>query len=342
MVDGAVTAHLNNKLDFVGQNLHSIFDARFSRIEVHLGMKSIGNDKHASTFGTDKTVSAKAIFSAVANQGVTHLCGAPVVLNTIVNAPPADTILPLPRVVNVMTAGAAPPPSVLAAMSKLGFRITHTYGLSETYGPSTVCAWKPEWDSLLADSARASMRGRASSTSPGGPRRRGPEDDGAGPGRRHHDGRDRHARERRHEGVPEEPKANAEAFENGWFHSGDLGARHADGYIEVRDRAKDIIIFGGENISSLEVEKAVYLHPAVLEASVVARANEQWGESPTAWTARTRRRWRARFCRERLPGYWVPKSVVFGPLPKTATGKIKKHELRVKAKELGPVRKSRM
>ncbi|KAJ3691407.1 hypothetical protein LUZ61_020571 [Rhynchospora tenuis] len=173
------------------------------------------------------------------------------------------------------------PPSVLAAMCSLGFHVTHTYGLFETYGPSTVYAWKLEWGLLLADE-RARLNAR--------------------------------------QGHLKNPKANAGAFENGWFHSGDLGVKHPEGYIEVKDRAKDIIILGGENISSLEVE-VVYMHPAVLENSVVARADEQWGE---------------------LPGYWDPKSVVFGPFPKTAAGKIKKHELRAKAKELGPVRKSRL
>nr|CAB3501063.1 unnamed protein product [Digitaria exilis] len=316
--------------------------------------KSIALGYTSGTTSNPKgVVSAKAIFSAIANQGVTHFCGAPVVLTTIINAPPADTILPLPRVVDVMTAGAAPPPSVLEAMSKLGFRITHTYGLSETYGPSTVCAWKPEWDSLPADE-RARLHARQ------GIRYVGLEGldvvDTKTMAPVPADGTTMGEIVMRGNGVMKgylkNPKANAEAFENGWFHSGDLGVRHADGYIEVRDRAKDIIISGGENISSLEVEKAVYMHPAVLEASVVARADEQWGESPCAFVTvkdsvdgsdeAVLARDIMKFCRERLPGYWVPKSVVFGPLPKTATGKIKKHELRAKAKKLGPVRKSRM
>ncbi|VAH90105.1 unnamed protein product [Triticum turgidum subsp. durum] len=301
----------------------------------------------------DAFVTAKAIFSAIANQGVTHFCGAPVVLNTLINAPPADTILPLPRVVDVMTAGAAPPPSVLAAMSKLGFRVSHTYGLSETYGPSTVCAWKPEWD-ILPDDERARLQARQGIRYVGlegldvvDPKSMAPVPaDGSTLGEIVMRGN------AVMKGYLKNPKANAEAFENGWFHSGDLGVRHPDGYIEVKDRAKDIIISGGENISSLEVEKAVYLHPAVLEASVVARADEQWGESPCAFVTlkdgvdgsdeAAMAANVIKFCRERLPGYWVPKSVVFGPLPKTATGKIKKHELRAKAKELGPVRKSRM
>lgn len=153
-------------------------------------------------------------------------------------------------------------------------------------------------------------------------------------------------------GYLKNPSANAEAFADGWYHSGDLGVKHPDGYIEIKDRLKDIIISGGENISSLEVEKTLYLHPAILEASVVARDDERWGESPCAFVTLKESvdvsnevalaEDIMKFCRERMPGYWVPKSVVFGPLPKTATGKIKKEELRKKAKELGPVRKSRL
>ncbi|KAK1294345.1 Acetate/butyrate--CoA ligase AAE7, peroxisomal [Acorus calamus] len=299
-----------------------------------------------------RQVTAKAVFSAIANQGATHFCAAPVVLNSLVNAPPEDTILPLPlpHLVEVMTAGAAPPPSVLSAMSSLGFRVTHTYGLSETYGPSTVCTWKPEWDSLPTD-ARARLHARQ------GVRYVGLEcldvvdhqtmlpvpADGATIGEIVMRGNIVM------KGYLKNPKANEETFEGGWFHSGDLGVKHPDGYIEVKDRAKDIIISGGENISSLEVESVVYQHPAVLEASVVARSDERWGESPCAFVTlkgKVEEAGRAedimRFCKERMPAYWVPKSVVFGPLPKTATGKIKKHLLRARAKEMGTLRKSRL
>ncbi|XP_008781078.2 acetate/butyrate--CoA ligase AAE7, peroxisomal-like [Phoenix dactylifera] len=300
-----------------------------------------------------RQVTAKAIYSAIANHGVTHFCAAPVVLNTIINASPSDAILPLPRVVNVMTAGAAPPPSVLAAMSSLGFRITHTYGLSETYGPSTVCAWKPEWDRLLPEE-RARLHARQ------GVRYIGMEGldvvnlktmapvpaDGTTLGEIVMRGN------LVMKGYLKNPKANEEAFANGWYHSGDLGVKHPDGYIEVKDRAKDIIISGGENISSLEVESALYLHSAVLEASVVARPDERWGESPCAFVTlkegvdQTNETALAedimKLCRAKMPAYWVPKSVVFGPLPKTSTGKVKKHELRAKAKEMGPVKKSRL
>lgn len=298
-------------------------------------------------------VTAKAIYSAIAQQGVTHFCAAPVVLNTLINAPPEETILPLPRVVHVNTAGAAPPPSVLAAMRECGFRVTHTYGLSETYGPSTVCTWKAEWDSLPIE-AQACLNARQ------GVRYIGLEGldvvntktmapvpaDGKSIGEIVMRGNGVM------KGYLKNPKANEEAFADGWFHSGDLGIKHPDGYIEIKDRAKDIIISGGENISSLEVESILYLHPAVLEVSVVARQDEQWGESPCAFVTLKRgsdgsdeKRLAEdilKFCRQKMPAYWVPKSVVFGPLPKTATGKVQKHLLRAKVKEMGPVKRGRL
>ncbi|XP_059457799.1 acetate--CoA ligase CCL3 [Corylus avellana] len=295
-----------------------------------------------------RQVTAKAVYSAIANHGVTHFCAAPVVLNAIVNAPPEETILPLPRVVHVMTAGAAPPPSVLLGMSQKGFRITHTYGLSETYGPSTVCAWKPEWDSQPPETqaclnARQGVRyvclegldivdTRTMQPVPA---------DGTTIGEIVFRGNIVM------KGYLKNPKANKEAFANGWYHSGDLAVKHPDGYIEIKDRSKDIIISGGENISSVEVENILYLHPAILEASVVARPDPRWGESPCAFVTlkpgldKSDERRLAedilKFCRSKMPAYWVPKSVVFGPLPKTATGKVQKHLLRAKAKEMFPV-----
>ncbi|XVF66149.1 hypothetical protein PTKIN_Ptkin10aG0011900 [Pterospermum kingtungense] len=300
-----------------------------------------------------RQVTAKGVYSAIAKYGVTHFCAAPVVLNTIVNAPLEDTKLPLPHVVRVMTAGAAPPPSVLLSMSQKGFRVTHTYGLSETYGPSTVCAWKPEWDSLPPETqARLNARQGVRyvglegldviSTQNGQP----VPADGKTIGEIVMRGN------LVMKGYLKNPKANEETFANGWFHSGDLGVKHPDGYIEVKDRSKDIIISGGENISSVEIENGLYAHPAVLEASVVARADERWGESPCAFVTlkpgvkKSDEQRLAedimKFCRSKMPAYWVPKSVIFGPLPKTATGKIQKHVLRAKAKELGPVRKSKL
>ncbi|KAJ4954578.1 hypothetical protein NE237_011361 [Protea cynaroides] len=298
-----------------------------------------------------RQVTAKAVYSAIAEQGVTHFCAAPVVLNTIVNAPKDQTILPLPRVVHVNTAGAAPPPSVLFEMTKRGFRVTHTYGLSETYGPSTVCAWKPEWESLPLE-RQAQLNSRQ------GVRFLGLEGldvvnqktmqpvpaDGTTMGEVVMRGN------LVMKGYLKNPKANQEAFENGWFHSGDLAVKHPDGYIEIKDRSKDIIISGGENISSLEIESILYRHPAVLEATVVARPDERWGESPCAFVTlkegvdgSDEQRLSEdiiKFCRLKMPAFWVPKSVVFGPLPKTATGKIQKNWLRVKVKEMGPVKNS--
>ncbi|CAN0855524.1 Acetate--CoA ligase CCL3 [Linum grandiflorum] len=300
-----------------------------------------------------RQVSAKAVYSAIANHGVTHFSAAPVVLNTIVNAPKEDIIHPLPRVVHVSTAGAAPPPSVLFAMAERGFRVTHTYGLSETYGPSTVCAWKPEWDSEPAiNQARLNARQ--------GVRYIGLEGldvvdqktmkpvpaDGKTMGEIVMRGN------LVMKGYLKNPKANEEAFANGWFHSGDLAVKHPDNYIEIKDRSKDVIISGGENISSVEVENVLYTHPAVLEVSVVARADERWGESPCAFVTLKEEVDNSdekrlaeeimKFCRSKMPAYWVPKSVVFGALPKTATGKIQKHVLRGKAKEMGPIKKSRL
>jgi acyl-CoA synthetase (AMP-forming)/AMP-acid ligase II len=293
-------------------------------------------------------VTAKAVYSAIANHGVTHFCAAPVVLNSIVNAPPEETILPLPRVVRVMTAGAAPPPSVLLGMSQKGFRITHTYGLSETYGPSTVCAWKPEWDSQPPETqARLNARQGVRYVSLEGldivntQTMQPVPADGTTIGEIVFRGNIVM------KGYLKNPKANKEAFANGWYHSGDLAVKHPDGYIEIKDRSKDIIISGGENISSVEVENILYLHPAILEASVVARPDPRWGESPCAFVTlkpgldKSDERRLAedilKFCRSKMPAYWVPKSVVFGPLPKTATGKVQKHLLRAKAKEMFPV-----
>ncbi|XP_031498302.1 acetate--CoA ligase CCL3 [Nymphaea colorata] len=298
-----------------------------------------------------RQVSAKGVYSAIEKYKVTHFCAAPVVLNSIINARPEETIPLPPNSVNVMTAGAAPPPSILSAMAERGFRVTHTYGLSETYGPSTVCAWKSEWDSLPPD-VRAKLHARQ------GVRYISLEGldvvdlktlqpvpaDGTTLGEIVMKGN------LVMKGYLKNPKANEEAFKGGWYHSGDIGVKHKDGYIEVKDRAKDIIISGGENISSLEVESVLYTHPAILEVSVVARPDQQWGESPCAFvTLKEQEKAGPRmaediikFAKAKMPGYWVPKSVVFGSLPKTATGKIQKHVLRSRAKEMGPLSKSRL
>ncbi|KAF5823998.1 putative acid--thiol ligase [Helianthus annuus] len=300
-----------------------------------------------------RQVTAKGVYSAITNVGVTHFCAAPVVLNSIVNAPRNDTILPLPRLVHVMTAGAAPPPAVLFKMSQIGFRVAHTYGLSETFGPSTICAWKPEWDNLPPET-QAKLNARqgvpyttlehldvvdTQTMKPVPP-------NGTTVGEIVFRGNVVM------KGYLKNPKANSEAFAHGWFHSGDLAVKHPDGYIEIKDRSKDIIISGGENISSVEVENTLYQHPLIVEASVVARPDERWGESPCAFVTLKTEVDKSdegkvmddimKFCRENMPGYWVPKSIVFGLLPKTATGKVQKHLLRAKAKEMGHVKTSKL
>ncbi|XP_028756694.1 acetate/butyrate--CoA ligase AAE7, peroxisomal [Neltuma alba] len=301
-----------------------------------------------------RQVTAKAVYAAIAEHKVTHFCAAPIVLNSIVNASPDQTILPLPHVVHVNTAGAAPPPSVLRAMSERGFRVTHTYGLSETYGPSTFCAWKPEWDSLPPeDRARLNARQGVRYVGLEGLDVVDPKTMNPVPADGFTLGEVVMRGNVVMKGYLKNPKANEETFANGWFRSGDLAVKHPDGYIEIKDRSKDIIISGGENISSVEVENVLYSHPSILEASVVARPDEKWGESPCAFVTlkeelnddEQKRRLVEdiiQFCRSKMPAYWIPKSVVFGPLPKTATGKIQKHVLRAKAQNLGPVRISKL
>ncbi|GAU13777.1 hypothetical protein TSUD_82860 [Trifolium subterraneum] len=273
------------------------------------------------------------VYEAISKYKVTHFCGAPVVLNSIMNAPPEDTILPLPHVVHVNTGGAPPPPSLLSGMSKLGFRITHQYGLSETFGPSVYCAWKPEWDSLPPESkaklhARQGVRHIAlenlevvntKTMQPVPP-------DGKTIGEIVMRGNIIM------KGYLKNPKANEESFANGWFHSGDLAVKHEDG---------------------VDIENVLYSHPAILETSVVARPDEKWGESPCAFVTlkpggedSSNEKGVVEdilsFCRTKMSTYMVPKSVVFGPLPKTATGKIQKNLLRAKANEMGPVKMSKL
>jgi len=285
-------------------------------------------------------VTASDIFKAIADHGVTHFCGAPVVLNMLINSPESERPY-MPHKVHVMTAGAAPPAVVLAKMEEQGFRVTHTYGLTETFGPSTICAWKPEWDELpLEDRAVLNSRQgvryvclealdvvhlKTLAPVPA---------DGVTLGEIVMRGN------MVMKGYLNNPKATEESFKGGWYHSGDIAVKHPDGYIEIKDRAKDIIISGGENISSLEVESILYRHPAILEASVVARPDEQWGETPCAFVTLKENATLTeadviQFCRKELPHFMVPRSVVFSSLPKTATGKIQKHVLRTKAKALG-------
>ncbi|EYU36559.1 hypothetical protein ABFS82_14G279500 [Erythranthe guttata] len=291
-----------------------------------------------------RNVTAEGIFRSIFLHRVTHMGGAPTVLNMLINAP-IDQRRPLPGKVSVMTGGAPPPPQVLFKMEELGFSVTHSYGLTETYGPGTVCTWKPEWDPLPAEE-RAKIKARQ------GLHHLGMEEvDVKDPSTM--------------ESVPSDGKtmgevmfrgntvmngylkdleATKDAFRGGWFRSGDLAVKHSDGYIELKDRSKDIIISGGENISTIEVEGVIFGHPAVMEAAVVGRPDDYWGETPCAFV-KLKDGCEAtagdviEYCRGRLPRYMAPRTVVFEDLPKTSTGKVQKFVLREKAKAMGSLSK---
>jgi len=286
-----------------------------------------------------RQVSAANIYRAIADEGVTHFCGAPIVLGMVINAT-EDERRPLPRTVEVMTAAAPPPPAVLKRMEEQGFHITHVYGLTEVYGPAVVCAWQPEWDALDADE-RASKKARQGvgytaledlavldpDTMQPVPK------DGQTMGEVMFRGNVVMR------GYLKNPAASQDAFAGGWFHSGDLGVWHPDSYVELKDRSKDIIISGGENISTIEVENILYRHPLIVEAAVVGRPDEKWGETPCAFVlpkagASLTEADVIAFCRENMARFKVPKTVVFGELPKTSTGKVQKFVLRDRAKSL--------
>lgn len=284
-----------------------------------------------------RNVETKAIYDAIVKYKVTHLCGAPIVLNMIANASPQDK-KPLPNVVHTYTGGAPPPPSILTSMESQGFTVLHSYGLTETYGPALVCTWKPEWDAL-APELRAKIKARQGVQHIGlqsvdvlDPATMTPVSrDGKTIGEIMARG------STIMKGYLKDEDATRAAFAGGWFHTGDLGVIHPDGYMEVKDRSKDIIISGGENISSIEIESVLFQHPGVLEAAVVARPDPQWGESPCAFvTLREGARVSAddlvAYCRKCLPRFYVPKRIVFGALPKTSTGKVLKFKLREIAK----------
>lgn len=287
-----------------------------------------------------RNVRAAPIFNAISTHRVTHLCGAPIVLNLMANSSDELTKV-VDRPVNVMTAGAAPPPAVLEAMARLNFNVTHTYGLTEVYGPAVVCSWHEEWNQLPMRE-QAELKARQGVRYPmleelivAAPDTLEPvPNDGQTIGEIMFRGNIVM------KGYLKNPAATDEAFAGGYFHSGDLAVRHPDGYIEIKDRAKDVIISGGENISSIEVEALLYRHPAVLEAAVTAMPDEKWGEAPCAFVdLRTdagaiSEQDLIDFCRDNMAHFKAPRKVVFGPLPKTATGKIRKYELRERARRL--------
>lgn len=285
-----------------------------------------------------RAVRAEPIFQLIRDEKVTHFCGAPIVLNMLASAP--DELRDFDHEVKVMTAGAPPPARVIEAMEGMGVEVTHVYGLTETYGPSVVCAWKGEWDSRnRGERARLKVRQGVPNIALSEMMVADPETlepvpaDGTTMGEVFMRGNNVM------KGYLKNPSSTEKAFRGGWFASGDLGVMHPDGYVELKDRSKDIIISGGENISSIEVEDVLYRHPAVMVAGVVAKPDEKWGETPCAFIelrdgVSTDEAEIIAFCRDNLAHYKCPRKVVFGELPKTPTGKIQKFMLRARAREM--------
>jgi fatty-acyl-CoA synthase len=284
-----------------------------------------------------RQVRAKAMYDALAGSGVTHLCGAPIVMATLLNAADAER-RPFSQKVSFFTAAAPPPEAVLAAMKQAGFDVTHLYGLTETYGPSVVNDWQRDWDHLdasgyAAKKARQGVRYLALERLDV----MDPETLQPVPADGESIGEVMFRGNVVMKGYLKNPSATEKAFAGGWFHSGDLGVKYPDGYVQLKDRSKDIIISGGENISSIEVEDVLYKHPAVSAAAVVAKPDDKWGETPCAFielkpghaaTADEILGW----CRDHLARYKCPRHVVFAEIPKTSTGKIQKFRLRDMAK----------
>ncbi len=284
-------------------------------------------------------VRAEPILDVIRREKVSHFCAAPIVLNMLNNAP-ADLKLGIDHKVKVMTAGAAPPAAVIEGMEAMGWTVTHVYGLTETYGPVIVCVWHDRWNSL-PPAEQAALKARQGVRSPmleeimvASPDTLEPVPrDGVSIGEIFMRGNTVM------KGYLKNPVATRDAFHGGWFHTGDLAVWHPDGYVEIKDRSKDIIISGGENISSIEVEDVLYRHPDVLEAAVVARRDEKWGESPCAFVtlkpgAIATEESLIAFCRDHLAGFKLPRKIVFQAIPKTSTGKIQKYVLRQLAQTL--------
>jgi len=280
---------------------------------------------------------AKPIFDALADNDVSHMCGAPIIMQLIIGATEAER-RPLSRKVEFMTAASPPPAAVLEALEKQNFRVTHVYGLTEVYGPATICSWHREWDELPAhDRARLKARQGVRYAAQDGVTVMDPKTMKEVPRDGETMGEVMFRGNITMKGYLKNPAATRDAFAGGWFHSGDLGVMHEDGYIELRDRSKDIIISGGENISTIEVEGVIIAHPAVANAAVVARPDEKWGETPCAFVmlkpgATATAEDIIAHCRANLAGYKCPRYVVFRDLPMTSTGKVQKFVLREWAK----------
>ncbi|MFL5505821.1 MAG: AMP-binding enzyme, partial [Gemmatimonadales bacterium] len=282
-------------------------------------------------------VEAKAILELIRAHKVTHYCGAPIVHAMLLNAP-EEWKRGIDHEVHCLVAAAPPPAAVIEGMGKMGFDITHVYGLTETYGPAAVCAKHAEWDELpLEEQVRRNGRQGVAYLLEEGMTVMDPDSMTAVPADGETMGEIMFRGNITMKGYLKNPAATQEAFRGGWFHSGDLGVLHPDGYAKIKDRSKDVIISGGENISSQEVEDVLHGHPAVMVAAVVAQPDPKWGETPCAFVelkegASAGAEEIIEYCRARMARFKVPKAVVFGPLPKTSTGKIQKFLLRERAK----------
>ncbi len=283
-----------------------------------------------------RRVEAKAIFDAMRDYGVTHYCGAPIVQSLLINAPD-EMKEGVPAGIKTMVAGAAPPAAMIEGMEKMGFDLTHVYGLTEVYGPAAVCVKHEDWDSLdIGERARLNARQGVRYHLQAAVSVLDPQTMQAVPADGETMGEIMFKGNITMKGYLKNEKATQEAFAGGWFHSGDLAVMYPDGYVKIKDRSKDIIISGGENISSIEVEDVLYRHPAVLAAAVVAKPDPKWGETPCAFLeikpgSTVSPEEIVAHCKQHLAGFKVPRAVVFGELPKTSTGKIQKFELRKRA-----------
>ena len=286
-----------------------------------------------------RTISAKNIYESITKHNVTHMCGAPIILSMIINAE-KNEIIEIKNKVNIMTAAAAPPPAILAEIEKKGFEVTHVYGLTEVYGPAVVCEWKEEWNSLKTE-PKSKKKARQGVQYPSleelsirDPKTMKPiPKDGKTIGEVMMRGN------MVMKGYHNNKKATNDSFSGAWFHTGDLGVMHEDGYIELKDRSKDIIISGGENISSIEIEEALYKNRKVLVAAVVAKPDKKWGETPCAFVElkdgeKATEKEIIEFCKTHIASFKCPKTIIFQIIPKTSTGKIQKFQLREIAKEL--------
>jgi fatty-acyl-CoA synthase len=299
----------------------------------------------AANAGTNvclRRVEAKAIFDAIRAHKVSHYCGAPIVHSMLINAP-AELRQGITHKVHALVAAAAPPASVIEGMERMGFDITHVYGLTETYGPAAVCAKHEEWNALdIAERTERNGRQGVRYTCEEGMTVMNPETMQEVPWNGETMGEIMFRGNIVMKGYLKNTDATAEAFRGGWFHTGDLAVMQPDGYIKIKDRSKDVIISGGENISSLEVEDALYRHPAVLAAAVVAQPDPKWGETPCAFVeirpeTMVTEAELIEHCRQHLARFKVPKKVIFGELPKTSTGKIQKFLLRERARSTAAI-----